>query len=131
MLQGWHMWKADLLLLCKQQNLAISTARQALVSSQFVLLSSAFAGPYSRWLGLTVDSNEDDIRARQTLKVMADNISHYDALDQVEILCALVRLESRAAFGAGWREINERLDKLPVAIRSQLSALGQLPSQGV
>jgi DNA-binding SARP family transcriptional activator/tetratricopeptide (TPR) repeat protein len=128
MVQGWHMWKADLLYLCKQQDLAIITARQALVSSQFVLLSSAFAGPYSRWLGLTVGSTEEDAKVRDTLKAMVDNISHYDALDQVEILCALVRLDSRGAFGAGWREINERLDKLPVAIRSQLSALGQLPS---
>jgi DNA-binding SARP family transcriptional activator/tetratricopeptide (TPR) repeat protein len=128
MLQGWHLWKADLLLLCKEQDLAMTTARGALAISQFVLLSSAFAGPYSRWLSLTVESTEDETRARQALKAMVDNISHYDALDQVEILCSLVRLESRDGFWAGRREINERLDKLPVAVRSQLSALGQLPT---
>jgi DNA-binding SARP family transcriptional activator/tetratricopeptide (TPR) repeat protein len=134
MLQGWYMWKADLLLLGKQPELAISTARAALTSSQFVLLSPAFAGPYSRWLGLTVGTTQDETRARQTLKAMVDQIDHYDALDQVEILCSLARLESKDAFGAKdtfgavWREITERLDRLPTAIQSQLSALGQLPS---
>jgi DNA-binding SARP family transcriptional activator/tetratricopeptide (TPR) repeat protein len=123
--QAWAMWKADLLLLCGQRESAVSTARRALGTNQFALLSRAFAGPYSRWLGLTAGSSEEQARALETLREMVSQISRFDALDQVEILCALSRLTSRDILD---RDITERLDRLPAAIRSQLAALEQLPS---
>jgi hypothetical protein len=124
MLQAWGMWKADLLLLCGRRDSAVAWARRTLAQDDYSLLSRCFAGPYSRWIGLTLSSEEERSAARQRLLGMVERISQYDALDQLEILCATRRLapEQVSAY-----DIDERLNRLPPAIRSQLLALEQLP----
>lgn len=124
MLQGWAMWKADLLMFCGHRDDAFAWARRSLAQNDYSLLNRAFAGPYSRWLGLTGTSVEEKTAARRTLIEMVDRLSQYDALDQLEILCALRRLVPDKV---STREIDERLNRLPNAIRAQLLTLEQLP----
>jgi DNA-binding SARP family transcriptional activator/tetratricopeptide (TPR) repeat protein len=123
MLQAWAFWKADLLLLCKRREEAVAIARSALVSQDLVLGSSAFAGPYARWLCVTSQSTSERALAETILRQMASHVKHYDALDQVEIYCALNLITGNEERSEWKRELERRLPRLPGAIKSQLIAL--------
>lgn len=127
MLQAWSLWKADLLLLCKQRSEAIATAQTALREQSFVLHSPAFAGPYARWLSILEESGDDRDTHFEILREMAARVSEYDALDQVDILCALRSRQPVGMRGSIQEELRSRLDTLPTAIKSQLISLGMLP----
>jgi len=124
MLQAWAMWKADLLLICGERTLATANARRALIETEYTLLNSSFAGPFSRWLTLVAESPSEKERAKRTLEEMVHQFSSYDSLDQLEVLCSLYKLTGvDTAMG---RSITERLACLPSAIRGQLLLLEQL-----
>jgi DNA-binding SARP family transcriptional activator/tetratricopeptide (TPR) repeat protein len=124
MIQAWAMWKADLLLICGERTLATANARQALVDSEYRLLKSSFAGPFSRWLTLAAQAPIEKERARHILREMVHQFSSYDSLDQLEVLCSLYKLTGvDTALG---ESITERLACLPAAIRGQLVLLEQL-----
>jgi tetratricopeptide (TPR) repeat protein len=125
-IQAWGLWKADLLLLCNQQTEAIASARFALVDYSFELQTPAFAGPYARWLNLATESAVEKAIATETFRYMAGNLTGYDALDQLEILCA-ISLHENAVPSSGVRVlIQQKLNCLPGAVRAQLSRLKQL-----
>jgi DNA-binding SARP family transcriptional activator/tetratricopeptide (TPR) repeat protein len=124
MFQAWAMWKADLLLICGERTFAAANARRALVESEFTLLNSSFAGPFSRWLVLAAESPREKEGAKKILGEMVHQFSSYDSLDQLEVLCSLHKLTGVDT--AGGRSITERLACLPSAIRGQLLLLEQL-----
>ena len=127
MQQAWLLWKADLLLLCKQRSEAIAAAHAALREHSFVLHTPAFAGPFARWLSILEESGDDRDTHPEILSAMAARVGEYDALDQVDILCALRSLQPPAFRGSIQEELRGKLDVLPTAIRSQLVNLGMLP----
>jgi DNA-binding SARP family transcriptional activator/tetratricopeptide (TPR) repeat protein len=127
MLQAWSLWKADLLLLCKQRSEAMATAQTALREQSFVLHSPAFAGPYARWLSILEESGNERGTHSGILSEMAARLSEFDALDQVDILCALRNRQPVGMRGAIQEELRAKLDTLPTAIKSQLISLGMLP----
>ena len=129
MLQAWALWKADLLVLCKQRQEAVAMARDALVNEEFALRSSAFAGPYARWLCVSSQSSGERSRAEAILRKMAAQIRYYDALDQVEIFCALDLVTGNVERSEWKDELAKRLHRLPAAIRSQLIGLEVLSWQ--
>jgi tetratricopeptide (TPR) repeat protein len=131
MLQAWSLWKADLLLLCKQRADAALTAHASMQEHSHVLHSTSFAGPFARWLSiLEKDGNEPEAHSA-ILRKMAARINDYDALDQVEILCALRSMQPIAMQGSIQEQLMDRLQHLPAAIRSQLINLGMLPPERV
>jgi len=127
-LQAWALWKADLLLLCKQRQEAMAIARNALVSEEFALRSSAFAGPYARWLCVSSQSSRERSHAETILRGMAGQIGYYDALDQVEIFCALDLVTGNEERSEWKEELARRLHRLPAAVKSQLIGLEVLSS---
>ena len=129
MRQAWSLWKADLLLLCKQRSEAIATAHAALREDSFVLHTPGFAGPFARWISIIDESSEGSKPNSEILSDMAARLSEYDALDQVDILCAVRMLQPVAMRGAVQSELRAKLDFLPPAIESQLISLGMLPSE--
>lgn len=125
-LQAWGFWKADLLLLCKQRDEAIASARSALLDNYFDLRTATFAGPYARWLTLATSSSDEKADAARRLSEMARVLNDYDALDQVEILCAIGINGTTGIAGDVRVLLEERLGRLPTAVRTQLRLLGQL-----
>ena len=88
-------------------------------------------GPFARWLSiLEKDGNEPEAYSA-ILRKMAARINDYDALDQVEILCALRSMQPIAMQGSIQEQLMGRLQHLPAAIRSQLIILGMLPPERV
>ncbi len=131
MLQAWSLWKADLLLLCKQRAAAVLTARASMQEHSHVLHSTSFAGPFARWLSILEEDGSELETYSSVLGKMAARIDEYDALDQVEILCALRSRQSIAIQGSTQDQLMGRLQHLPAAIRSQLISLGMLTSERV
>jgi tetratricopeptide (TPR) repeat protein len=126
-LQAWALWKSDLLYLCNQRVEAVTRARASLREESFVLHSNSFAGPYARWVSAIGESEAERLEHHNTLRRMVENLEEYDALDQVEILCAVGRYDSLALGGRLNEELDRRLERLPPAIASQLRSLGMIP----
>jgi DNA-binding SARP family transcriptional activator/tetratricopeptide (TPR) repeat protein len=91
-LQGWKLWKADLLLLADQREKAFDEAKEALQAEAFTLHTPIFTGPYSRWLAVTAATQGERLRAREIIDGFVAGIERYDALDQAEVLSAAVIL---------------------------------------
>jgi DNA-binding SARP family transcriptional activator/tetratricopeptide (TPR) repeat protein len=124
-LQAWALWRADLLLLCKQRCEAVASARSGLIDNSFELRAHTFAGPYARWLALATNSRHETAIATEKLNRMANALANYDALDQVEILCAISRVKGLPPWSDVRLQLEEKLNRLPPAVRVQLKMLDQ------
>jgi DNA-binding SARP family transcriptional activator/type II secretory pathway predicted ATPase ExeA/tetratricopeptide (TPR) repeat protein len=127
--QAWGLWKADLLLLCGRKAEAQDTAFRELERHAFNLLSDAYAGPFARWIALTSERTNNSVMAFNVVSQLAERIAVYDALDQVEILCAKHYLSCRLSYvGAELpSELRAKLASLRPSIRAQLERWEMLP----
>lgn len=129
MTQAWLLWKADLLLCAGREVEASGIAAKAVHDFGFRLQSAAFAGSFARWLAHFGRSRTHRAEAVQSLQTLLARSGIYDALDEVEMMCAALSLE---AVDAGQREalrsaISERLSLLPAEVTSHLRRLRSLP----
>ena len=127
--QAWMLWKADLMHCAGRRDEARAVASRALYDFDLRLQSSAFAGPFARWTACLsapgpISGNEAD-----TLKALLAEAGTYDALDQVEIMCAAVTsgLLSDTEEGELYLRIRTHLDRLPAGVADHLQRLGVLP----
>jgi hypothetical protein len=125
--QAWLLHKADILLLVGQRSSALTVAREAIGQSP-VLYSSFFAGIFARWLALTSIGSLTEPDAKAQITRMIQELEKFDALDQVEILCArnILGCESQSVLEESTRIIRNKLADLPPAITNQLARLGVL-----
>jgi hypothetical protein len=86
--QAWCLWKADILATAGLFDEASRAGAQAIVAYDLRLLCSALAGPFARWLAVTCTDGPYQDRAASILSEMEANLESFDALDQIEILCA-------------------------------------------
>jgi len=123
--QAWGLHKADLLLLLGQLPEALIAAHDALGSGKRLLHSAFFAGPFARWVALSAKGTEDRTSARAQLTQMVEQLHAYDAIDQVEILCAERILQDGLQHNSRIL-IEAKLTQLPGAVRDQLIRLGMM-----
>jgi hypothetical protein len=128
--QGWHLYKADLLLLLGRRSAAMSEAARGIGGEHEHLHAKAFAGPYARWLALTA---KDSMLPEIHLKIgkLRSRLEALDAIDQVEVLGAALQLAKRQpramgpkAFGKDLRLMVAKAGALPSATRGVLVTLG-------
>jgi tetratricopeptide (TPR) repeat protein len=126
MSQGWNLHRADFMWIAGKSAVALKIAADELKASGDTLFSPAFAGQFARWTALTYRRAPDTNKARAIVEKLAANLQHYDAIDQVEILRALVmvnsyegRLDSELD-----NQLAGRVRALPPGARSQLAVLG-------
>lgn len=128
MRQAWLLWKADVLYLCKRRGEALNAAKEATALSEDQPLSMSFIGPFSRWRVVIAETQGACLDCLAVLERHLDNISQYDAIDQVDLLAATVHLlrlanKDSAALSA---RLHTRLLALPNAIAIQMRELGVL-----
>jgi len=128
--QAWGLHKADILCLSGRLPEALLVAKDAIGPDHGTLYSAFFAGPFARWTALIANGTDDEKYARARLTGMVDQLTTYDAIDQVEILCAR-KLLSRVPGSLNDELqllIDAKLAHLPTAIVSQLANLRVLLS---
>jgi hypothetical protein len=128
--QAWMLYKADVYQLSRRPRLALEIGRTAVTGEFQNLLAASMAGPFARWKALTATSEERGI-ALEAIEALADHLADFDALDQLEVLCALHTLRGnqrghRRSRRTSHRTLAERLVDFPVAIATQLQLLGVL-----
>jgi hypothetical protein len=124
MRQAWGLWKADVLLIIGRRQEALGVAQNAVGKPTPQLCSSAFAGPFARW-SVILSRAQNDRWSEAILLDFLASIQKYDALDQVEILCAkrVLELERGIPRDGTSLLLEPMLAKLPMALRRQLIAL--------
>ncbi len=125
--QAWRLMKADVLLLTGDQRRAIASGKGGTTGKYDRLLLDDFAGPYARWTALTaLNSMPDNATAR--IQELRKSLDRYDAKDQVEILAAEAMLMTASGRDAvsTWREVENRLERLPDTIRTMMRRFGML-----
>jgi DNA-binding SARP family transcriptional activator/ABC-type transporter Mla MlaB component len=122
--QLWHLSKADLLWISNRRSEAIRVALQEFRDSAGELLSPAFAGAFARWVAVTHKSVGEPKNAPTILESLLGKLDTFDALDQVEILCAVryasLKSGSHAQLEA---ELEKRLTRLPMGVTAHLKRL--------
>jgi tetratricopeptide (TPR) repeat protein len=127
MTQAWLLWKADLLLCAGRMAEAKVAASKAVYDFAFQLQSPAFAGPFARWLAFLGGAEKEGDKAWESLQELQSRSGSYDALDEVEVMCAVLSLRPNGV-NAGYlsASISERLGFLPVEVTNHLRRLGSL-----
>ena len=126
--QAWGLWKADLMLLVGNREVALEIAEQVLRAHDMKLLSPGFAGPYARWLGHLSRVRHMDTEALGCIEELLREARQYDVLDRGEILCSLLMVHPQSQQAPLRRaELREILVQLPSATVDQLRRLEVLP----
>ena len=86
--QSWHLWKADILATAGMYEEASRVGREAVCGHDLMLHCTTLAGVYARWLAVSCMGTQQQDRGAHVLRNMEERLDDYDALDQVEILCA-------------------------------------------
>jgi len=86
--QRWLLWKADILMLAGLKVEAQETAKRAVSGYRLKWKSYGFAGAFARWAAITCLGTELEDAARDVLRQLEQELEEFDALDQLEILCA-------------------------------------------
>jgi DNA-binding SARP family transcriptional activator/tetratricopeptide (TPR) repeat protein len=128
MRQGWSLWKADLLLCSGNHTEASEAAAQVVREPGSTLHSAGFAGPFARWISHLSKIGGPDRAVKRTIQNLLPLLGTYDALDQVEVLCAAQAMEVTGnGQGRGYDDlIQERLRRLPSEVASHLKRVGSL-----
>jgi tetratricopeptide (TPR) repeat protein len=128
MFQAWLLWKADLLQCAGKDSEAMRAAARAFSELGLKLHSAGFAGPFARWLHLTGQCRDREGASREVMKSLLASLHTYDALDQVEVLCAARAMRAGAAMDEHTYDglIAERLRELPAEVRNYLRRVGSL-----
>jgi len=124
--QSWLLGKADTLLLLGQFRDAVEVGLEAVGKPQPMLHSVFQGGPFARWLAFTARGTSAEPRAIEKIQHMTRRLESFDALDQLEIVCAehLLRTYSPATIEGSTLWFRERLSHLPQAVSQQLVRLG-------
>jgi hypothetical protein len=102
-------------------------ASKAVHDSAFQLQTPAFAGPFARWLALLGRAEGERDKAWESLQVLQSRSGSYDALDEVEVMCAALALRPTGIQAANLSaSISERLTSLPIEVTNHLRRLGSL-----
>jgi hypothetical protein len=121
--QSWYLWKADILATAGLYGEACQAGSQAITSYGMKLHCSAMAGAFARWLAITCVDSPPHQRAAEILREMEEHLDDYDAIDQVEILCARLQHGSDDIDGH-LQELHERMALLPDTALVPLRACG-------
>jgi tetratricopeptide (TPR) repeat protein len=121
-MQAWALWKADLFYLLGRREVALVVARTTLEDHGLELRTPAFAGPYARWTALTAESAHEKACAVAKLDKLVGQLDRFDALDQVDILCAMSLLASSPTDYL--RAAKQRVSRMPPAVGAHLVSLG-------
>jgi hypothetical protein len=126
--QAWLLAKADILFLLGETSGAIEVGLQAIGPSKPTLHSMFFAGEFARWLALTSLGTSFEDNAREEVHRMTKDLEMFDAIDQVEVLCARTLLERNGSPEKSdvTALIGRKLQDLPAAVTYQLVKLGVL-----
>lgn len=126
--QAWLLWKADLLLCAGRVAEARVIGLEAVRGFDFRLQSLAFAGPFARWLAHIGHVEPDRAAALRSLRALLAHSGHFDALDEVEVMCATLSLEAVSGPHAAVcrSAISEKLSLLPGEVTTHLKRLGSL-----
>ena len=95
LLQRWLLWKADILMVAGAQKEAMETGLLAVRGYNFELRSLGFAGAFARWTAMTCRGDESESQGRLVLSDLEKDLERFDAMDQLEILCAASYLKVR------------------------------------
>ncbi len=119
--QSWCLWKADALALAGLREEAFQTAVRAVHGYGLRLECSALTGAFARWLALTCSGSTTETQAIRLLQQFEERLNDYDALDQVEILCAQAHCE-RELSPENRAKIASRVGLLPMQALAPLRA---------
>ena len=123
MRQRWLLWKADVLMVSGLPADAFRVAREAIHADQPRLDSSAFAGPFARWVALVCADANNEQQGLAVLAQLEEHLEEFDAVDQLEILCAVAHCDPTNAHSY-YPRIAQRLENLPGSVARQISILG-------
>jgi len=121
--QRWLLWKADALFIAGLREEALQCAAKATRGYQFKLGSTGFAGAFARWTAITCLGTEAETTAGEVLGELECQLQEYDALDQLEILCAVSYFGLKQPANIAER-ISEKAQQLPEATCLLLRQLG-------
>jgi DNA-binding SARP family transcriptional activator/tetratricopeptide (TPR) repeat protein len=123
--QLWALYRADVLWVGGRPSEALRIAKLGLERSNYELLSTAWAGPFARWVALTDQNNGKRQMGRSVLEDLLRTLDNYDAMDQAEILSARITMNTRDGILDSSLEprLLERLGDLPAAARTHLAIL--------
>ena len=123
--QRWLLWKADVLMASGLKAEAMSAATGAVEEHDFKLEACEFAGPFARWVAIVGRGSALQSRARDVLNGLKEQISDFDAMDRLEILCAVSYVDPGTAYKYRPR-IAEMLESLPSCTAPNLRLLGMV-----
>jgi hypothetical protein len=91
-------------------------------------LTEGYAGIISRWIARTSQEVGGEQEAWRVIGRLFDDLEAHDLMDQAEITCAKLWLESKRGnnWGCGRSILAERLSRLPAAVEHQLRRLEAL-----
>lgn len=127
-MQRWLLWKADVLMASGARVEATEAAKRGVTAYDFQLTASAFAGPFARWVAIISRGTEREPTARKVLSELEANLVDFDAMDRLEILCAVAYIERFNGHNNQAR-IAEMLRALPSCTSSTLRLLGMTIDQ--
>jgi DNA-binding SARP family transcriptional activator len=129
MKQAWRLHKADILFYLGKDSEALIAADAGVGDRDPTLHDMGFAGAFARWLAVMSKHTSREAKARVSVERLVQNLEKLDAIDQVEVLCAVLLLgcTSDRTTESVTNNIAERLDDLPLPITEQLLRLGALP----
>jgi tetratricopeptide (TPR) repeat protein len=119
------LYAADIEATTGRKSVALKLARSAMDRS---LLCKNSAGMYARWSTAVLVEDKLISEARSSIDSLRENLEEYDSIDQADVLCASVWLDSKT--GTTNRATSERLlsllKRLPCAITDNLQRSGFL-----
>jgi tetratricopeptide (TPR) repeat protein len=121
--QRWLLWKADVLLIAGLKDEALDSGSLAVHGYNMKLGSNGFAGVFARWTAITSLGGAYEATAGQVLSQLEQQIEEFDAIDQLEILCANAYFRS-PHYDRYAERIAEKARRLPPAIPLLLRRLG-------
>jgi tetratricopeptide (TPR) repeat protein len=121
--QAWRLWKADILATAGLFDEASREGAKAIFDYDLRLLCSALAGPFARWLAITCVDPPHQEEAASILAEMESNLDSFDALDQIEILCARLQHGSDD-IGRLLEELHLRTRRVPETALAPLRVCG-------
>jgi DNA-binding SARP family transcriptional activator/tetratricopeptide (TPR) repeat protein len=125
-IQAGLLCSADVVALSGNPRRAYSLAKRATSASLSELRETSFAGQFARWISLLGLRDDSAAEAVQRLTATFPDPTVLDRKDQAELLAAMTTLDARLGNDAtdGWREVQRRLSKLPIAVSTIMRRLG-------
>jgi hypothetical protein len=122
-MQRWLLWKADVLMASGLRAEARLAGSCAVEGNDFRLEARDFAGPFARWVAIVGQGGILSTRAKCVLNGLEARLAEFDAMDRLEILCAVALVEPGIAYKYR-RRIAEMLQALPSCTAPNLRLLG-------